>query len=99
MADQRDTPSVLIHRYGRAGDATTVIESPRGTLSHRIALDEKGMVTDCRILTPAVVNRLALIDDIITLARSLDGMDSDNLRELIVLLVRSYRICAPCLVR
>ncbi|MEW6610510.1 MAG: nickel-dependent hydrogenase large subunit [Patescibacteria group bacterium] len=85
----------------RAGEGIGVIEAPRGTLYHKVVLDEKGIVTHGDIVVPTGQNQLAIEWDIKMLIEKWleEGKEFDNKKALeheIEQLIRAYDPCMSC---
>ncbi|MFA4873220.1 MAG: nickel-dependent hydrogenase large subunit [Patescibacteria group bacterium] len=84
-----------------AGEGIGVIEAPRGTLYHKVELDEKGIVTHGDIVVPTGQNQLAIEWDIKQLVEQWlkEGKEIGNKKALeheIEQLIRAYDPCMSC---
>ena len=78
-----------------------VIEAPRGTLYHYVALDNKGLVTNAEIVVPTAQNQINIENDIRQLVQERldnegESMDKDKVRLDIEKLIRAYDPCMSC---
>ena len=82
----------------RGGRGTAACEAPRGVLIHSYAFDAAGVCTGADVITPTSLNQRALADDLLALARGLEGADTASLLGALERLVRSYDPCISCAV-
>ena len=81
----------------KAGVGMGVIEAPRGTLYHKIVIDDKGIVTDGEVIVPTGQNQLNIERDVGVLVESLlDKMPNDKINFEIEKLIRAYDPCMSC---
>ncbi len=75
-----------------------VVETPRGTLVHKVAIDEKGKVAGYQIFSPMQFNYLILNQHLSSMARRLvDGIDIGEAEaRKLQLVVRAFSPCVPC---
>lgn len=76
----------------------SVVESPRGTLVHRLAIDGKGDVAAYDVFSPLQFNYLIMNQHLSSLARRLvEGVDIGKAEAgKLQLLVRTFNPCVPC---
>jgi len=82
----------------KAGKGVAAIEVPRGTLWHEYSVDEKGIITNCNIITPTAQNLLNMQEDIravipllLKRKKTKEGMIND-----VEKLIRAYDPCFSC---
>ncbi len=81
----------------KAGVGMGVIEAPRGTLYHKIVIDDKGTVTDGEVIVPTGQNQLNIERDVGVLVESLlEKMPNDKINFEIEKLIRAYDPCMSC---
>ncbi len=80
------------------GTGTAAMEAPRGTLIHHFAFDSRGICTATDIITPTAINQGAMERDLGLMARSLEGVDRQELARQLEMLVRAYDPCISCAV-
>lgn len=80
----------------RKGSGTAVMEAPRGVLIHSYGFDSRGYCTAADVITPTAINQAAMEQDLLTLARQLEGMDDADLQLQLEMLVRAYDPCISC---
>jgi sulfhydrogenase subunit alpha len=81
----------------KAGVGMGVIEAPRGTLYHKIVIDDKGIVTDGEVIVPTGQNQLNIERDVGVLVESIyDKIPQDKINFEIEKLIRAYDPCMSC---
>lgn len=80
----------------QAGTGVGAIEAPRGTLYHMYEFDEKGIVTNCDIITPTVQNLTNLEDDANEYLRQNKSVTIPRRQRELEMLVRAYDPCITC---
>lgn len=82
----------------RAGSGVGFTEAPRGTLFHKLEIDEAGRIVRANILTPTAQNVANLEADMRLLAEKMIelGYVEDAIRLEIEKLVRAYDPCLSC---
>ncbi|MBN1494814.1 Ni/Fe hydrogenase subunit alpha [Candidatus Peregrinibacteria bacterium] len=85
----------------KEGEGVGVIEAPRGTLYHYVALDKEGLVTDAEVVVPTAQNQNNIENDIRHLVqdrldRDKDKMDKEKVKFEIEKLIRAYDPCMSC---
>ena len=74
-----------------------VIEAPRGTLYHKVVIDEKGIVQGGEIVVPTGQNQINIEEDIMTLVQGLLPQASkEKIGFEIEKLIRAYDPCMSC---
>lgn len=89
------TPAAITPRQG---SGTAAMEAPRGTLIHHFAFDSRGICTETDVITPTAINQGAMERDLGLMARSLEGVDRQELGRQLEMLVRAYDPCISCAV-
>jgi len=80
----------------RAGTAAWITEAPRGMLYHRYEIDERGIITEAKIIPPTSQNLRHIEDDLRGyLPHILDRSEGD-LAKLCETVVRNYDPCISC---
>jgi F420-non-reducing hydrogenase large subunit len=80
----------------KGGEGTGVIEAPRGTLLHRYAFDDEGVITDADIITPTAFNASAIERDIEENISKICCRGIEELKERTLKVLRDYDPCIPC---
>ncbi len=87
----------LVKVLMKAGEGIGVIEAPRGTLYHKVVIDDKGIVTRCEVIVPTGQNQVNIEKDLHAI---IDGLLPDTDKEKIAFesekLVRAYDPCMSC---
>jgi coenzyme F420-reducing hydrogenase alpha subunit len=74
-----------------------VIEAPRGTLYHKVVIDDKGIVTEGEVIVPTGQNQLNIERDVGVLVESLLGkIPNESINMEIEKLIRAYDPCMSC---
>jgi sulfhydrogenase subunit alpha len=82
----------------RKGVGTAAVEAPRGVLIHSYAFDSAGLCTAADIVTPTAINQAAMEQDLLALARAMEGSDEHEMTAGLERLVRAYDPCISCAV-
>lgn len=81
----------------KAGIGMGVIEAPRGTLYHKIVIDDKGIVTEGEVIVPTGQNQLNIERDVgVLVEKIMDTMAKDKVNFEIEKLIRAYDPCMSC---
>lgn len=80
----------------KAGKGSGIIEAPRGLLYHYYEIDKKGLITDCNIITPTVLNLANLEEDANELMNITKNLPQKKREKLIEMLIRAYDPCITC---
>jgi coenzyme F420-reducing hydrogenase alpha subunit len=90
-------PEPVIKKPYKAGTGIGVIEAPRGTLYHKITIDDTGKVLEGEIVVPTGQNQINIEEDIVTIV---NGLLPDTTKETIEFeiekLIRAYDPCMSC---
>lgn len=90
-------PEPIVKVPMKAGTGIGVIEAPRGTLYHKVVIDDKGIVTDGEVIVPTGQNQLNIERDVGVLVESLIGkMPNEKINVEIEKLIRAYDPCMSC---
>jgi coenzyme F420-reducing hydrogenase alpha subunit len=80
----------------RPGVAAWATEAPRGMLFHRYEVDERGHITDARIVPPTSQNQAAIESDLAAFAPKVLDLDHTAATHRLEQLIRSYDPCISC---
>jgi coenzyme F420-reducing hydrogenase alpha subunit len=80
----------------RAGTGYAATEAPRGILYHRYSVDDRGLITDAKIVPPTSQNQRTIEDDLVALAPSLAAMPLPAATVRAEMAVRNYDPCISC---
>jgi coenzyme F420-reducing hydrogenase alpha subunit len=93
-------PEPIMKAPMRAGVGMGVIEAPRGTLYHKIVIDDKGIVQDGEVIVPTGQNQVNIERDVGALVEDILVKDPDHDKEKINMeiekLIRAYDPCMSC---
>ena len=80
----------------RAGEAAAITEAPRGILYHRYRLDEKGLITDAKIVAPTSHNQKIMEYDLLQVAERYGNLSEEELTRKCETAIRNYDPCISC---
>jgi len=84
----------------RAATGMGVIEAPRGTLYHKIVIDDKGIVLDGEVIVPTGQNQVNIERDVGVIVEDMLGKgpdcDKGKINMEIEKLIRAYDPCMSC---
>ena len=80
----------------RAAVGYACTEAPRGTLYHRYTIDEKGLITDAKIVPPTSQNQKSIENDLRDYVAPRVEMPAERLRQECEQLIRNYDPCISC---
>jgi coenzyme F420-reducing hydrogenase alpha subunit len=80
------------------GSGVSAIEAPRGVLIHSYSFDDRGLCRSADIVTPTAINQAAMEQDLLALARSMEGAHEQEMTSALERLVRAYDPCISCAV-
>ena len=80
----------------RPGVAAWATEAPRGMLFHRYVLDDRGRISDARIVPPTSQNQAAIEADLTAFAPSVLDLEHTAATHRLEQLIRSYDPCISC---
>lgn len=92
-------PEPIIKKPFKAGTGVGVIEAPRGTLYHKITIDDKGVVISGEIVVPTGQNQINIEEDITTLVNRMlpeRSTTKEKIEYEIEKLIRAYDPCMSC---
>jgi len=81
-----------------AGEGTSLIEAPRGTLLHNYRFDNRGICIGANIITPTAINQRAVARSLKALVTTMDGAGYDRIKTAAEILTRCYDPCISCAV-
>jgi len=80
----------------RVGNGFGCTEAPRGSLYHRYRIDERGLITDAKIVPPTSQNLKTIESDLLHLVPKNLEMQKDRLQWRCEAAVRNYDPCISC---
>lgn len=80
----------------RAATGYAATEAPRGLLYHRYSLDDKGKITDAKIVPPTSQNQKTIEDDLRQLLPKYLHLPEDELQAQCEQAIRNYDPCISC---
>jgi coenzyme F420-reducing hydrogenase alpha subunit len=90
-------PEPVIKPVYHAAEGIGVIEAPRGTLYHKVRIDDTGTVLAGEIVVPTGQNQVNIEEDIHTLVNSmLPDTTQEKIEQEIEKLIRAYDPCMSC---
>jgi len=90
-------PEPVIKKVPREGVGIGVVEAPRGTLYHKVELDEKGIVKHGEIVVPTGQNQINIETDVARLVEELlPHTPKEQIITEIEKLIRAYDPCMSC---
>ena len=89
-----ERPFVEIPERAATGYAAT--EAPRGLLYHRYSVDDRGLITDAKIVPPTSQNQRTIEEDLIALAPELAEMPKAAATARAEQAIRNYDPCISC---
>lgn len=97
-ADDFEGSSEPVKFEVRAGSGVGFTEAPRGSLFHKLELDDNGCVVEASIITPTSQNIANIENDMRKLAQQLtdEGHSQDQIQLEVEKLVRAYDPCLSC---
>lgn len=92
------TPEPVIKATPKDGIGIGVIEAPRGTLYHKVHINDKGIVIEGEVIVPTGQNQVNIEEDIWQLVEELLAKDTpkDKIGFEIEKLIRAYDPCMSC---
>jgi coenzyme F420-reducing hydrogenase alpha subunit len=79
-----------------AGTGYACTEAPRGILYHRYTVDDRGLITDAKIVPPTSQNQRTIEEDLFALAPALAEMPLAAATRRAELAIRNYDPCISC---
>lgn len=93
----RITPEPVQKSAPREAVGIGVVEAPRGTLYHKVHINEKGIVQDGEVVVPTGQNQVNIEEDVATLVNELiPETPKDKIVYEIEKLIRAYDPCMSC---
>jgi coenzyme F420-reducing hydrogenase alpha subunit len=92
--EEPDRPSVEVQP--RAGTGYGCTEAPRGICYHRYTIDEAGLITDAKIVSPTAVNQATIEKDLQAFVQDHIDLSDDQLQYQCEQAVRNYDPCISC---
>jgi coenzyme F420-reducing hydrogenase alpha subunit len=90
-------PELPVHAVPKECEGVGVIEAPRGTLYHHVAMDKNGIVKKGTIIVPSQQNQINMELDIKKIVqRNLHTLTSEQIEMEIEKLIRAYDPCISC---
>ena len=80
----------------KAGTGAHATEAPRGVLWHQYSLDDRGAVTDARIIPPTSQNQLTIEQDLRLAAEAAMELDDQQASLACERVIRNYDPCISC---
>ena len=97
LKTKKFAPEPVVKKPYAAGTGVGVIEAPRGTLFHKVEIDDQGIVTVGEVIVPTNQNQINIEEDISTMVeRFLPDTDKAKLEFEIEKLIRAYDPCMSC---
>ncbi|MEK7637678.1 MAG: nickel-dependent hydrogenase large subunit [Patescibacteria group bacterium] len=97
LTTKKFSPEPVIKKPYRTGTGVGVIEAPRGTLYHKVDIDDKGVVKSGEVIVPTNQNQVNIEEDIATLVEQLiPTMPPAKIEFEIEKLIRAYDPCMSC---
>lgn len=87
----------LVKAPMRAAIGMGVIEAPRGTLYHKIVINDKGIVEDGEVIVPTGQNQVNIERDVgVIVEQLIDKSSKEEINHEIEKLIRAYDPCMSC---
>ena len=97
LTNERFVSEPIVKMPMRAGVGMGVIEAPRGTLYHKIVIDEHGVVTDGEVIVPTGQNQINIERDVgILVEKLIENTPKEKINTEIEKLIRAYDPCMSC---
>jgi coenzyme F420-reducing hydrogenase alpha subunit len=97
LSKNKFKPEEIIKKPYREAIGIGVIEAPRGTLYHKVALDANGIIKEGEIVIPTGQNQINIEEDIYRLVEELlPKMPKEKIGFEIEKLIRAYDPCMSC---
>jgi coenzyme F420-reducing hydrogenase alpha subunit len=79
-----------------AGTGHAITEAPRGSLYHRYAIDDAGLITDVQITPPTSQNQRGIEEDLLAMGAAIAGLPHDEATRRAEHAIRNYDPCISC---
>jgi sulfhydrogenase subunit alpha len=89
-----DAPFVPVEP--RAGTGFGATEAPRGICFQRYTIDDRGIITDSKIVAPTSVNQAVIESDLLAFASARTDLPDEQLRLQCEQAIRNYDPCISC---
>lgn len=97
LAKNNFVPEPLIKKPNRVSVGIGVVEAPRGTLYHKIGINDKGIVQEGEVIVPTGQNQTNIERDIAALIESLlPDTPKEKIEFEVEKLIRAYDPCMSC---
>ncbi len=96
IEDYQMPDSPYVEARPRAGIGHWGTEAPRGLLYHRYRIDDRGVISDARIIPPTSQNQRAIEDDLFRFVAENLHLSNDELTWKCEQVVRNYDPCISC---
>jgi len=80
----------------RAGEGAHGSEAPRGICWHQYRTDDRGTITDARIVPPTSQNQMTIEQDLLEFARQITDLPDEDAALRCEHLIRNYDPCISC---
>jgi sulfhydrogenase subunit alpha len=92
--EEPDQPSVEVQPQAGTGYGCT--EAPRGICYHRYTIDDEGIITDAKIVSPTAVNQATIEKDLRAFVQGHLDLPDDQLQNHCEQTIRNYDPCISC---
>jgi len=92
--EEPDQPAVEVQP--RAGTGYGCTEAPRGICYHRYTIDDNGLITDAKIVSPTAVNQPTIEKDLWGFVQGNIDLPDDQLKYRCEQAIRNYDPCISC---
>jgi len=92
--EEPDQPCLEVRPQAGTGYGCT--EAPRGICYHRYTIDDAGIITDAKIVSPTAVNQATIEKDLQALVRGHIDLPNDQLQYRCEQAIRNYDPCISC---
>jgi coenzyme F420-reducing hydrogenase alpha subunit len=90
-------PEPVIKVPMRSATGIGVIEAPRGTLYHKVVINDAGIVTEGEVIVPTGQNQVNIERDVGVIVEGLiENTSKDKINSEIEKLIRAYDPCMSC---
>ena len=96
LKDLKITDEKPVKNPVRAGIGIGVVEAPRGTLYHKVEVDEKGMITNYDVIVPTSQNQISIENDLKKYFNENLDKDEEKLKLDAESIIRAYDPCMSC---
>lgn len=97
LTDNKFAAEEVLKKPNRAGVGVGVVEAPRGTLYHKVEVNDAGIVTGGEVIVPTGQNQINIEQDIGRLVESLlPTTPQEKIVPEIEKLIRAYDPCMSC---